>query len=220
MAASEMEILQRSEATVAVADSLQATWVWDEMNVADYEARLAAARLAGTVEADKKAAYDEQRGVVDVRFEDLDRRKVQGLGMARNRFRHDSEQIVMIEGVGEYGESREATLKEADEWVATWKRVDPAWNPTATNTLAAFETLLADCKAQLPLLIGAKADYRKAGVGYNQKLAELEDLCIAWYAAATRVFAEDTPEGKLIRGQVPTFGGSTEAAPPVVPPTP
>ena len=217
MAASELEILQRAEATLSVAQALAATWVWDEMNVADFAAKLGGARAAQSDEAEAKAAYDEQRGVVEARFSDLERRKVQGLGMARSRFRHDAEQLAMIESVGDYGDSREAILKEGEEWAAAWRRIDPTWNPTTTNTLAAFEALSADCQAQFSTLTNVRADHRKVGAHYNELLAELQDLSVAWYAAATRVFAAGTAEGDLVRGQIPTFASGTSPAPPPAP---
>ena len=220
MAASELEILQRAEATDSVAQALAATWVWDELSVAALTAKISAARAAQSDEAEAKAAYDEQRGVVDTRFSDLEARKVQGAGMARSRFRHDAAQLAMIEGVGEHGDGREAILKESEEWAAAWRRIDPTWNPTARNTLVAFEALLADCQAQLSSMTEVRADFRKAGTHYNGLLSEIQDLSVAWYAAATRVFPDGTSEGALIRGQIPTFGGSNAGSNGPPPPTP
>ena len=48
---------------------------------------MAASELEILQRAEAKAAYDEQRGIVDARFTDLERRKVQGMGMACSRFR-------------------------------------------------------------------------------------------------------------------------------------
>ena len=218
MAMSELETMQRSEATLAVMQTLQPTWTWDEMDPATFAARLAAARDAASIQATQKAAYDQQRAAVDTRFADLESRKVQGIGVAGYRFRKMPEQLGMIESVGEYGDSREAILKEAEEWLAAWQRLDPVWNPTAENNTRAFQALLTDAKAQLSALTGTRADWRKAAVAHNALLAELEDLCVAWYGAATRIFAAGTPEGDLVRGQIPTFAPSTTSQP--APPSP
>ncbi len=38
----------------------------------------------------------------------------------------------------------------------------------------------------------------------NQLAAGLEEINVAWYADATRVFPEGTAEGEMIRGTIPT----------------
>ena len=207
MAASEVEIMQRGDATGSVMEALQDKWVWDEMSIADFKAFLQSVRDAGTQENAKKAAYDGQRGHTEVLFTDLERRKVQGLGMATYRFRGDTEKLALVQGVGEYGDGRENTLKEAEEWAAAWKLIEPTWSPTTQNTVAAFETLMGDCSGQKKLLTDAKTAWRKASTHHNALLAELEDLCVAWYGQATRVFSPDSEEGILLRGQIPTFDG-------------
>src|SRR4051812_41192758 len=50
----------------------------------------------------------------------------------------------------------------------------------------------------------AKASWRVEAEGFNELAEELDLDCIGWYAAATQVFKEGTPEGDMIRGTVPT----------------
>lgn len=213
MAASEADILKRAEATSAVMESLQDVWVWDEMSVADFQAFLQGVGTAGRQEDTAKVAYDAKRGLVDVLFSDLEKRKVQGVGMARIRFRKDAEKLTLVEGVHEYGEGRDSTLQEANEWLAAWKLIEPTWNPTPTNTYDAFESLIATCGDEKQNLTDTKTAWRKAATHYNGQLLALEDLCVAWYGQATRVFPPDSEEGSLIRSQIPTFddGGQSSA---------
>ena len=218
------EIFERANATVAVAATLQngpSGYEWDEMTNAAFAAKIAAARAARQIADDKKADYDAQRGLTNARFEELEGLKIQALGMAKYRFRKDAKQLEMVNSVGEYGEGREATLKEADEWSAAWNNVDPSWNPTAGNTLAAFQTRSADCAAQLKTLTQLKSDARKAGIDLSAQLAEIEDDSVGWYGVATRAFPTGTAEGDLIRSQIPTFeSGSPAPTPTPAPPTP
>lgn len=224
MAHSEQEIFERADATVAVAGTLKSgasAYEWDEMTNAAFAAKVAAARAARQVANDKKADYDAQRGRVNERFDELEARKIQAIGMAKYRFRRDARLGEMVESVGEYGEGRESTLREAEEWLAAWKNIDPQWNPTPGNTLAGFETLLADCGAQLGILTQLKSDARKAGIDLSALLAEIEEGCVSWYGVATRAFPVGTSEGDLLRSQIPTFenGGAAEkpAIAPVAP---
>ncbi len=205
---SEQEIFTRGDATFAVSSTLKAgasAYEWGEMSVADFGAKMTAARAARGVESAKKAAFDAQRGLVNARFDDLESLKTQGIGMAKYRFRQDEAVISMVESVGEYGEGRESTLKEADEWSAAWGNIDPDYTPTPTNTLAIFNALRADCEAQLKILTRLKSDYRKAGIELGALLAEIEDIYNAWYGEATRAFPVGTVEGDLMRSQIPTF---------------
>lgn len=227
MAATEQEIVTRAAATHAVMVTIQNDWTWDEISVADFGALLAQRVTAQHDENLKKTAYDAQRGVVSSLFDDLENRKVQGLGMAAGRYRHDTQLLPIIEGVGEYGDSREMILKEADEWVAAWeelKTTDPVsgegdaqWNPTASNNRPAFLTLLANCRTALPVLTQKRTTWQRAAKAHNAILARFEDLCVAWYDAATRAFKEGTEQGDLIRGQIPTFDAGGSQPPPANP---
>ncbi len=219
----EQQIFERADATQAVANTLfsgSSGYQWDEMSLFDFAARIASARNARRLADDKKADYDAQRGIVNALFDDLETRKIQALGMAKYRFRQDAEVTAMLESVGEYGDGREDTLKEADEWVAAWKNIDPTWSPTTGNSLAAFEALNLEGAAQLKTLTNLKSNARKAGIDLNALLAELEDLCVAWYGVATRAFPVGTMEGDLIRSQIPTFVGGSPAVAPTPAPTP
>lgn len=216
---SEYDIRDRADKTLAVMNTIAADWVWDEMAIADFAAKIDAAEAAENFVSAQKAPYDLKRGEVNGLFETLEDRKVQSLGMARGRFRNDSANLALVNGVGEYGEGRSDTAKEAGEWAAAWQLIDPTWQPTAQNTLATFNTLRADSEAALQALVPLKTAWRKAAESYNALLGELEDLSVAWYDAATRVFKAGTPNGDLIRGQIPTFSGSSPVSP-AAPPTP
>lgn len=221
---SEQEIFERADATIAVAGTLKAGssgYEWDELSNVAYAAKIAGARAMRQLANAKKADFDAQRGAVNARFETLDTLKTQGLGMAKYRFRSDPRLLEMVDSVGEHGNAREDSLKEADEWSAAWENIDPVWSPTPSNTLANFKTLRIEAAAQLQTLTQLKSDARKAGIDLNALLAEIEDLCVSWYGVASRAFPAGTAEGDLIRSQIPTFeNGNAAAVTPVPAPVP
>ncbi len=222
MAMSEQQTFERAQATQSVMTTLKngaTPWEWDEMSGADFSASLQAARSAQTIEAQKEAALDQQRGLVNERFGTLEKRKVQALGMAMFRFRKQPDVLEMISGVGEYGSSREDTLKEAGEWAGAWERTAPSWVPAPDNSLDSFKVLMLDCEAQNDILVGRKSDARRAGIDLRAMLGELEDVCVSWYGQATRVFPDGSQEGDLLRSQIPTFD-DPPAPQPVTPPAP
>lgn len=221
----EQQILERAEPTLGLMRQIEAEWSWDEMAPAAFEAKLAEARAAQAVEADKKSDYDLARGQVNAAFADLEARKTQGIGMAKFRFRAEGDKLEMVNSVGEYGTSREDILRESGEWAAAWQDIAPTWTPTTSNTLAAFGALMQGAAAQNEALTAKKIAARRAGVDLAAMMAQVQDICVAWYGQATRVFPAGSPLGDLIRGQIPTFSDSgtltpVTPTPAPIPPTP
>ncbi len=220
MAFSEQQIFERAEPTLQVMQQVSGEWTWDEMTPAAFQALLTSAREAQGNAADKKSDYDLQRGTVNGLFDDLEARKVQGIGMAKFRFRAERDKLEMVSSVGEYGSAREDVLKESEEWAGAWNDIAPDWAPTTSNTLAAFNTLLDTARSENSELSAKKVAARRAGVDLNEVLAQLQDACVAWYGQATRVFPAGTPSGDLIRGQIPTFSDAGTPTPPTPAPAP
>lgn len=109
MANTEQEVFERADATIAVAGTLKegdSAYEWDELTNADFAAKIAAARAMRLTADAKKVDYDAQRGGVNARFDDLEARKIQAIGMAKYRFRKDAGVMAMLESLGEYGGAR------------------------------------------------------------------------------------------------------------------
>lgn len=220
MPVSRGDVLERVTATRDVQAQIAGSWVWEEMTVAQWDAQVTALRDSQDNEAAKRATERAKRATLDEMMDDLEDNKVQAVGMARYRWRNDAMNTALIDGLEEQGSGRDATISEARDWVKLWGEIDPAWNPTPTNTRTAFQTLLGACVAAEDEWKTARLTWRKAATQWNNLAAETEELCVAWYGSALRVFPEGSAEGDLIRANIPTFDNSGAQAPTPAPPSP
>ena len=207
-------IKDRAVKTISAATQIAATWTWQEKSIADMQSALTA------VVGDKKAkppvigqeelvSQSEQtmlaaRGAWDTQLDTLHRWTVQGVGMARTRFRNDPAKLAQLASLTTDSNSRSETLAEALAWESAWASVDPAWVPMPANTLSAFKALRKQCAEDLQTAYSdARADWRTESGKLAQMGRDLEDTNEAWYADATRAFPAGTPEGDMIRGTIP-----------------
>ena len=144
------------------------------------------------------------RAALDAALLDLHRRTMQGLAMAKVRFRNDPCKLEVLANLTARGDSRNATAQEALDWEAAWQKIDPAWSPTALNTLASFQELRKQCIELDAAFVKAHTNWRTQSEMMNQQAAALNEANVAWYAAATRIFPAGTPEGDMIRRAIPT----------------
>jgi hypothetical protein len=130
---------------------------------------------------------------------------VQGLNMAKTKFRSDAASLAVLHGLNAAGHSPEKILAEALAWESAWGKIAPTWSPTPANTLAAFKPLRQQCAEDLQTAFAdADSVHREASATLEQMCAGLEATNVAWYASATMVFPAGTPEGDLIRTGIPT----------------
>ncbi|MGB8168000.1 MAG: hypothetical protein WCF18_10950 [Chthoniobacteraceae bacterium] len=220
-------IKDRAVKTISAATQIAATWTWQEKSIAEMQSALAA--IIGDKDAkppvtglEETVSQSEQgmlaaRGAWDGPLDTLHRWTVQGVGMARNRFRNDPAKLAQLAGLTADSNSRTETLAEALAWESAWASVDPAWAPMPANTLTAFKALRKQCNEELQTAYSERrAEWRRQSGKLAQLGRDLEDLNEAWYADATRAFPAGTPEGDMIRGTIPT----TYTPPPPKPPTP
>ena len=226
-------IKDRAAKTIAAARQLQtqAGWVFQEKTIAQMEGMLkgivgdsaAAPPLAGqeAVTQTAETAMLSARGLWDQQWEVLHRFTMQGVGMAKNKFRNDSSKSALLNGLTARGTSRTETLAEALAWETAWNKLDPAWAPLPANTLALFTALRKNCLETLQKsYLDAHAGWREEAETLAGLARTMEDVNEAWYADATRVFAAGTPEGDMIRSTVPTTYNPPPPPAPPAPPTP
>ena len=214
---SSLEFIEaRLQATRDAQTEIAATWVWEEQTVVQWDTRVSDFTA-------KKAASDTQEGVMlnkralfegtVVQIHDL---TVDGVKMARIKWRKDEPRKAVLATVHADGGGRDTGQKEARAWAAVWSSFDAAWVPTPGNTLAAFNTLVTLSETQENAFKLEHTKWREKAEELNDFAEACEDLCIAWYAAATTVFPEGTPQGDMIRSTVPT----TYTPPPAGAPNP
>jgi len=208
-------IKDRAVKTISAAKQVTGAWTWDEKSIAAMETQLAG--IAGNKTATSPVAGQESvtsaaeqlmltaRGSWDTALDQLHRWTVQGVNMAKTRFRNDPAKSSQLEGLEARGSSRAGTLDEALAWESAWTSVDAAWAPLPGLTLAAFSALRKQANESLKATYSdARATWREAAEKLGTLAAELEDTNEAWYANAIRVFPAGTPEGDMIRGTIPT----------------
>jgi len=208
-------IKDRALKTISAAQQLAGSWTWQEKSIADMQSALTA--IIGDRDAKPPVIGQEEiesqaeqvmlaaRGAWDAALDRLHRQTVQGLGMARTRFRNDPAKLAQLSGLSAESNSRSETLAEALAWESAWASVDPAWAPMPGNTLEAFKTLRKQCNEDLQQAHAtARTVWRGKASALAQMGRDLEDLSEAWYADATRAFPVGTPEGDTLRSTIPT----------------
>lgn len=204
----EQQIFKRAEATLDVMKTLHdgpSHYQWPKASVSDFKREFDNVRALQIAEANSKSAFEQQRGLVNSRFDALESRMIQGIGMATQQFRNSPEKAAQIQALRYYGVAREDILNECEDWLAIWSSIRPSWNPTPQNTLDGFVALLHDAKVQLLHLAKTRAEARQASIDLSIALAKVEELCVGWYESGTETFIIGTREGDMIRAQIPTF---------------
>ena len=187
--------------TIACQGTVADEWVWDELTLAEWDAKQA--EFVGTptslievqlgLEMDVNIAASKLATILQ-RLHDA---TVTAVGLARVKFRKEVEFAAVIGALSAAGQSRQDILDDAEEWALAWEDVAPAWD--AGMSLAAFEALRAEGEAALRTLRRAQVRMRR-GAGRLRVLAlEIEDLLQAWYGAATAIFPADTVNGEVVR---------------------
>lgn len=203
MASLEAAIL-RAQATRDAQSSIAATWVWEEKTVAQWDANLSAMDVKKVATSDLEGDMLAKRATYENTIALLHDRTVEGVGMARVKWRKDEARSKILSNLSASGGGREVVQKEAQAWESVWEKFDAAWNPSTPNTIVAFRTLISDSDAQENL-------YKKANTIWRTNVEELQvqgdalwDDCVAWYEAATILFKDNTAIGQMIRGTIPT----------------
>lgn len=213
MASLEASIL-RGQATRDAQSTIAATWVWEEKTVVQWDGSLTAINTkkvaVSDLEADmlgKRATYETTNGL-------LHERTVEGLGMARVKWRKDDAKKKILSNLSASGGGRETVQNEAQAWESVWEKFDATWvpNPPA-NTIANLRTLITDSDTQEDLYKKAHTVWRTGTEELTVLGDALWDDCVAWYEAATLLFKEGTAIGNMIRGTIPTSPTTPEPTP-------
>jgi hypothetical protein len=213
MASLEASIL-RGQATRDVQTAIAATWVWDEKPVVQWDGDLTAINTKKVAASDLEADMLAKRATYENTIALLHDRTVEGLGMARVKWRKDEAKKHILSTLSASGGGRETVQKEAQAWESVWEKFDAVWSPNPpTNTIATFRTLITDSDTQEDLFKKANTDWRKSAEELNVLGETLWSDCVAWYEAATVLFKAGTAIGDLIRSTIPTSPTTPEPTP-------
>ncbi len=206
--------LQRAQATRAVQVSIAAAWTWDEMTLPQWDTAITSFVTQMEVAQDGEADYLAKRGETDAAIDTLHSLAGRSVRMAKNRYRDTPAKLEVTNRLHNDSASRSGKLQDALEWESAWEKLEPAWSPLPGVTLATFKSQRLAAMALLEGLTTKKTTWDAADEQLNTQGHTLNGNCVAWYEAATIVFPVGTPEGDLIRSDIPTT-----YTPPSTPPT-
>src|SRR5687768_17211734 len=120
-------ILERAEASRNAQELVAELWVWPELTVSQWDTMINAFRVQDQIVARKEAQLRTARGAVDFHFQFLHELTVQGLCMARQKYRHHPEKLAGLKGITIAANSRMAMMEEARTWEVAWEELDENW---------------------------------------------------------------------------------------------
>lgn len=213
MASLEAGIL-RGQATRDTQTAIVTTWVWEEKTVVQWDGALTAINTKKVTTSDLEADMLAKRATYENTNVLLHDRTVEGLGMARVKWRKDEAKKRILSNLSASGGGRETIQSEAQAWESVWEKFDAVWSPNPpTNTLTTLRTLITDSDTQEDLFKKANTDWRKSAEELSVLGDALWDDCVAWYQAATTLFKEGTAIGNMIRSTIPTSPTTPEPTP-------
>ena len=206
--------LQRAQATRAVQASIAGSWVWEEKTVAQWDTAIAALITQTEAAQDAEADYLAKRGEAYAAIDAIHSLAGRCLRMAKNRYRNDPAKLEVIATLRNDAGSHAGHLQDALEWESAWEKLDDEWSPLPGVTLATFKPQRLAALALLEAVTTKKTAWDTEDEELDAMGRALNSDCVAWYEAATTVFPASTPEGDVIRSEIPTT-----YTPPSTPPT-
>lgn len=204
MSESNEFVLARATATRSAQASISGAWLWPDRTIVQWDADIEAFEAAAEGVTDSEAELDVVIGQWDAALQALHDDTQLGISLLRNKHRNDPAKVHMLKSLKAKGDSRAGILREALEWESAWEAADPTWVMSVGKTLAAFKTARENCVTLGKTASDFKSQTRERVGEWNALGEALNDNCVAWYGAATRVFKEGTAQGDMIRGTVPT----------------
>ena len=184
-------------------EDLKAVWMWNESTLDQWDSQIADLDRTQEIFSSASFARNSARAALDAGLQEMHRRTMQFLAMAKFHFRDEPPIFEAISRLTSCGTGRRAIAKEAMELESAWQKAGPEWAPTDVNTLASFQALRKRCSELDAAFLAANSAWRTQSEILNQKAATLSRTNIAWFAAATRIFPAGTAEGDMIRRAIP-----------------
>jgi hypothetical protein len=210
-------IIVRAKTTRHAQEDLKSSWIWNEKTLEQWDNEIAELQRMQETCSSAKFVRNSARAALDAGLQEMRRRTMQFLAMAKFHFRNDPSLVEAISRLTCCADGRRAIAQEAMDIESAWQKAGPEWAPTETNTFATFQALRNQCTELDAAFIAAYGAWRTQSEILKQKAAALNAASIAWYAAATRIFSSGTAEGDMIRRSIPTLYSPPAAAKPPAP---
>lgn len=210
-------VLDRANATDAVAAAILADWEWAEKNLTQMQADATALADQADVSDSKDAALTNAIAQKNVSFDNYHQNTVVLLGMTKTHYRNNPAAAATLKNLHAQGDSDQDILDEGAKFANAWDELDGTYVPDKGWPLAVFQVAGADCVTKAAAVTTADVAWSNESAKTDTLAAAVEDTNIAWYADATRKFGPATPQGAMIRQEVPTTSKSVQPpGPPVV----
>jgi hypothetical protein len=194
----------RTTASKAAQDIVKAVWLWEEKTVPQWLADMAEFDTLDVAETTKRAelrsaalAWNGTTAAIKEITKDV-------VGFARIRFRKQPSKLRHFTVLKTNAKGRHSIYQQGLDAHKAWVETDPTWEPRVDLTNSVLGSALASALALGDMHATKKAQWRTAASDLYTKARELDDDCVAWYAAATQHFAFGTSYGDMIRSTVPT----------------
>jgi hypothetical protein len=197
--------ITRAKTTRHAQEDLKSIWLWNERTLDQWDNEIADLQRIQEICSSARFARNSARAALDASLQEIHRRTMQFLAMAKFHFRNEPAMFEAISRLTSSGVGRRAIAQEAMDLESAWQKAGPEWAPTDLNTFASFQALRKQCTELDAAWIAANSTWRTQSEILNKKAAALNEANIAWFAAATRIFSSGTAEGDMIRRSIPTL---------------
>ncbi len=215
------EVWERALPSHSAMVELQANsnWVWPEMTPLQFKALMDAFKDQRELETQLQTAQINARGLLDNQIDALELLTVKGRAAGQFHFKDQPEKLAVLDALVDYGTGRSDTIDEARDFEAAWQKIEAAWIFSPGHDLIAYKAMRPQIETLRIAYSDAKTNWRSAASKLTKMTGELSAVLVAWYDAATRDFPENTPEGAMLRGTIPTYYSSAQqqAQPPATP---
>jgi hypothetical protein len=198
-------IITRAKTTRHAQEDLKSIWIWNERTLDQWDNEIADLQRMQETCSSAKFARNSARAALDAGLQEMHRRTMQFLAMAKFHFRNEPSMFEAINRLTSCGEGRRAIAQEAMDLESAWQKAGQEWAPTEVNTFASFQALRKKCTELDAAFLAANSIWRTQSEILKQRTAALNEANIAWLAAATRIFSAGTAEGDMIRHSIPTL---------------
>ena len=197
------ELWLRLLATKAVQEKIVAEWTWEEKPATGWAQVQTAMTQAKSMVDQSEASLTLLDGAVTQAQAALHARTKQVVGLAKLRFRNEPVKAKAFEGLRAVGTTVSLTRSSADDLAAAWAKAD-ATGSYVNTTLADYNALRTALDTAQTNRESGRTGVKQAKKSQQSVLKSVKGDLVAWYAAATRVFPDNTATGALIRAEIPT----------------
>ncbi len=208
-------VIDRALATNAAAAAILVDWQWSEKSVTqmglDTQALITQAGLSDKAGIAMLTATNQKNTVLQSYHETTSLL----LGMSKRHYRNQPAALATLMTVQALGKSAQNILDEGAQFAKIWAQLDITYVPDLGWTLTTFEAAGVTATAAFGAVTTTEVAWGNSDAQTSAQAVGVEDTNTTWYADATKKYGPDTPNGAMIRQNVPT---TTHAVKPPAPP--